>query len=356
MSDVESDGGQGFLSEVVASVPDSWRAKIARGVLQLLLGTEHGVALYSEGRRRLDHIESRSAVDRRLAEVVAEQAAQDPAIVERYKARLLSDLFQGQQNLEAVISGAVQHLPALPPPDSSENSDETVSNEPGQQGSSTQEPPPLDKDWAAAFTAYAEKASSEDLRDRLSRILAGEITRPGSFPRSAVRALIELEQSDLQAMQRILPYILGDAVHPDPKPDQKPTIAELLPLVDAGLVMESSASKHRFWGLADDRLDDAFVFILGTGHGLAIGMRPGGRIKHDMIPLTRAGQAVVELLGRGDERPILRNIAERADKTHVISIDIGARVGQSTIRVEERLYAEPSSIENTPNGFVGGDN
>ena len=48
--ETSDDGGQGFLSRVVASVPDSWHAKIRRSILQLLVGTDKGAAMYSEGR------------------------------------------------------------------------------------------------------------------------------------------------------------------------------------------------------------------------------------------------------------------------------------------------------------------
>lgn len=336
--ETSDEGGQGFVSQVVASVPDSWRAKIRKSILQLLVGTEKGAAMYSEGRRRLDHMDSRSLVEKRLAEVVAEQMANDPHIVERYKARLLNDLLEGQQNLEAVISGAVHHLPALPPPDAATPSQDAAAGDAEWQEAPIEEAAPLDTDWAAAFTAYAEKASSEGLRDRLSRILAGEITRPGAFPRAAVRALVELEQSDLQAMQVVLPFVLRDAIYPQEAPEKRPTIDELLPLVDAGLVMDPAANLHRFWGAEPNHPTDVTSLVEGAEYVLAVTVRPGGLMKHDMIPLTRAGQAVVKLLGRPDERPILRQIAAQAQKIEVKTIKLGRAVGPQTVRVEEHLY------------------
>ena len=52
----------------------------------------------------------------------------------------------------------------------------------------------LDADWLNYFDGYAEKASSENVRDLWARVLAGEIRRPGSFSRATLRLLAELDQ------------------------------------------------------------------------------------------------------------------------------------------------------------------
>ena len=52
----------------------------------------------------------------------------------------------------------------------------------------------VDADWLNNFAGYAEKASSEKVRDLWGRVLAGEIRRPGAFSLSTLRFLAEMDQ------------------------------------------------------------------------------------------------------------------------------------------------------------------
>ena len=52
----------------------------------------------------------------------------------------------------------------------------------------------VDPDWLNYFDGYAEKATSENVRDLWARVLAGEIRNPGSFCRATLRLLAELDQ------------------------------------------------------------------------------------------------------------------------------------------------------------------
>ena len=52
----------------------------------------------------------------------------------------------------------------------------------------------VDPDWLNYFGGYAEKASSEKVRDLWARVLAGEVRHPGSFSLMTLRLLAELDQ------------------------------------------------------------------------------------------------------------------------------------------------------------------
>lgn len=335
--------GDNLVTQVVQAVPEGWRAKIAKVVLQLMVGTEHGANMYSNVRERIDYIEGRSLINQRIAETVAEQVVKDPEVVERAKARYLYDILKKQENLEAVISGAVEYLPALPPPDRSPEPTADEQSGGAESDPIEDEPTPLNPDWAASFTAFAENASSVDLRQRLARILAGEMQTPGSYPRSTVRALVELERSDLEAMQVVLPLILKDAIFPQLQPERFPTIDQLLPLVDSGLILDANAGLHRYWQAAADSSADVDQSIIGAEWGQQIRMKPGTRFQFDIVPLTRTGMALVELLGRPDERIILRRLAEEIPKSGVTSIKLG-RIEGGFIRFSEQLFPAPAHI------------
>ena len=52
----------------------------------------------------------------------------------------------------------------------------------------------VDSDWLNYIDGYAEKASTEAVRDLWARVLAGEIRRPKSFSLMTLRILAELDQ------------------------------------------------------------------------------------------------------------------------------------------------------------------
>lgn len=63
------------------------------------------------------------------------------------------------------------------------------------------------EDFMRAFENIAEKASSEELQDLMSRILAGEIRKPGSISRAALSIANILDKNIIESMLFIKPYI-----------------------------------------------------------------------------------------------------------------------------------------------------
>ncbi|WP_164155458.1 DUF2806 domain-containing protein [Sandarakinorhabdus rubra] len=336
------ENGEGFVANITKHVPEGWRVKVAKMCLQLTLGAEAAASLYSDAREKLDHIEGRSLITRRLAEVVANQAVRDPVIVERAKARFLGDLARKQENLEAVISSAVELLPNLPM-SSPDQSNEAAVREATECRSDTlgeEAANPLNPDWASTFVSFAENASTDDLRQRLSSILAGEMRAPGTYPRSTLRSLAELDKADLLAMQAVSSFVLGREILIFNDEGRKPTIESLLPLVDSGLIADAKPGLSKAWRAADDK--PCIVVIGGNYWGLMASLKNVNQISFEVIPLTRTGVAVHDLVGKADERGLLIRIAEKIDKDNTISIHLARRDGDMFI-VTEQLY--PPSVD-----------
>jgi hypothetical protein len=104
---------------------------------------------------------------------------------------------------------------------------------------------PISDDWLNFFAAYAEKASSENLRQTFGHVLSGEIRKPGSFSFSTLRIVSELDAGSASLFQRIASRAFSmDATDPTPSAVLKPEdlrgqyLHEMLKLEALGLIQE----------------------------------------------------------------------------------------------------------------------
>lgn len=328
--------GSSWTNQVSNLAPTGWRLRLAKAAAQLIAGSEKGAIAYGEIRDRLDTIEGRSIISKGLADAVLQQAINDPDIMERAKARFLGGVLQKQENLEAVITQAAQNFLALPPPESNNNEFRTGEDEANipddNADDQSKDNSPLDEDWAATFSTLAENANSDQLRSRLSKILSGELRHPGTYSRSTVRRIAELEQADLVAMQNIMPQVFQDQILVFWKEKQRnPTISQILPLADAALVSESGSSLSRSWPEALE--DNEIAWFVGKQWAISVSLKKGQRLQIPMIPLTKTGIAVADLLGRHDEREILINLCESIPADTYNKIEIGRVISEKQVRL-----------------------
>lgn len=64
------------------------------------------------------------------------------------------------------------------------------------------------EDFMRVFEDLAEKVSSDDLKDLMARILAGEIRNPGSVSRRTLQVVAVLDQEIVRTLTEIRPYLL----------------------------------------------------------------------------------------------------------------------------------------------------
>jgi Protein of unknown function (DUF2806) len=111
--------------------------------------------------------------------------------------RFLREEYHKQDNRAAVAMHANEHLLALPPP-------ATATAQSGAEtGAQDADPPELDEDWINIFSGYAERASSERLRELWGRILAGEVRKPSSFAPTTLRVIAEMDAEIAREFQEV---------------------------------------------------------------------------------------------------------------------------------------------------------
>jgi hypothetical protein len=139
------------------------------------------------------------------------------------------DMVTRHQNRRAVVAHAVEELRQIPqaPADLRGTHDA------------------IGDDWLNFFSAYAEKASSENLRQTFGRMLCGEIQRPGSFSFSTLRIVSELDTGSAGLFQRMASRAFSmDAKDPTPSALLKPEglkgqfLHQMLKLQALGLIQE----------------------------------------------------------------------------------------------------------------------
>ena len=325
------------LSTIDVNAPSGWRLKLAKATAQLLVGTRAGAAVYADAREHLDEIEGRSAMNRQLYAIASQQILNDPEMIERAKARLIGGILQKQENLEAVVQQAEKRMQALPRPQSSSNIGELPNIEEMQKIGSVDEP--LESDWAATFADLAENANSDALRERLAKVLSGEVASKGAFPRATIRAIAELEQADLETLVSVLSFTIGTGIAADPS---IPKMA-LEALRDCGIVdFNPSFGVTLTWSGKPDS-PGAFA---GRDWAAIMEVREEKSVAVPWVPFTRLGKAVVNLLDDFHEGSALRNIIKSIDLSGINRITLGKYINNNdgTIKIANGEIVFPRPI------------
>ncbi|MBW6523450.1 DUF2806 domain-containing protein [Sphingomonas sp. RHCKR47] len=311
----ESGGALALIDQVG---PERWRQKLGRIAFQIIAGSDAGVEVYAKARARLDEVEAQSTVSKMVAEAVGRKAISDPLVMERARSRYLAEALRGQENIEGVFKASLSHL--------------DTTSEPADENSEAG----LDQEWADTLSREAELASSEQLRDRLGRVLAGEIKQRGTFPRSVIRTIAELEQADIQAMANLQSFVLDDFLYTFSDKTDRPAMADMLTACGVGLISDPGA------GLTATKTirDDGTTYYIGARKSLLVRGPPAGKLTLSGLQVTRSGAAVLNLLTAIDERPLLRRIAAAlaGSLTSTSIVELKSNAGEIIVTHEEPTF------------------
>ncbi|CAG0937070.1 hypothetical protein TFLX_05976 [Thermoflexales bacterium] len=94
-----------------------------------------------------------------------------------------------QRNIDAIVDKAIDQLPA------------SVSNK------------PVDEDWMVQFFNYAQDVGNEEMQQLWAKLLAGEVSNPGSYSLRTLQAVRLLQPSDAAIFQKFASYIWDGNMH-----------------------------------------------------------------------------------------------------------------------------------------------
>jgi hypothetical protein len=194
--------------------------------------------------RRRAKSEGEQKIIAAVAARAVEMIGRDDEFAARMLASQFGDMASKQLNKDAVVSAALEDLNSNPP----------------SPAETSQGPEQLAPDFMDRFQTYAEGASTDDLRDRWGRVLAGEIRKPGTFSRKVLRAVDELEPETAALFERICHHGQGTRIFKCLL-EKDLTFAEKVALVSAGLLVDPGVAGH----IAPfTRVNDTIVLAFNT--------------------------------------------------------------------------------------------
>lgn len=267
--------------------------------------------------------DSRRLVETAIAEKAASLASSDPLVVEQAMHSLLRKEYRRSGNRASVAMGAIELLK-----DTQSDSDSTTTDDAW-----------VDEDWLNVFERFVEDASTERMQQLWSRVLAGEIRRPGTFSLRTLRFLSEFEQSDALIFAQFCKSAVNDIA---PKklvlPESVKDIRHLMQLEAAGLITGATGN-----GIQSTFSFDANGYAFWAEGRLALIFRgePNASIAIEAIGLTPLGKELMSLLPDRDVQSTMRNVAFSIKSAQTKAAFIGHLISDSQTSLIEQLWLDP---------------
>ncbi len=218
-----------------------------------------------------------------LAKKAAENAIADPLLVDRALDRWSNALLRTQSNREAVALKTLEYLEIDPP-------DATTAGP--------------SEDWMNVFEEYAQRASSETLRQHWAHILAGEIRKPGSFSRMTLQFMSIMDQQLATLVEAACGSImLGRYI---------PQIGNLSggELYERLLVLETLGFVTCGSSLTTAYTQEGRLLFPFKRKALMLEGAPGAEVSVTCAILTLVGREVLTFIAYQDDEALIRNIGE----------------------------------------------
>jgi len=248
-----SDHGEHSLPEIIKDVilsvdgiplPAVVKKSLWKSLARLITGAVDVPVAWLDSKVKLiqANTAARTTLIKKAGDAAAEKFALDPALVNRSIDYFGRTMLKEQSNRETVVQQTVLE----------------IKNDPPKEDAAGE----ISEDWLTAFGKIAEQKSDKDIQLFLSKILAGEIRRPGTFSLRTINLIAMLDQSTAQLFQQFcdlslsIPYLLGDFSFVITEPIGSPGENALAPfslsynnlskLHDAGLIQGDFSAHRKF--------------------------------------------------------------------------------------------------------------
>ena len=214
-------------------------------------------------------------------------------LARRAAARTKYQLIQEQLNMESVVWKAYQTLEGAP----------VVTNE------------PQDQDWITRYFGIVRDISTEEMQNIWSKILAGEITNPGSFSMRTLETIRNMSKKEATTFQKIVPFLIdggGDffvtskaTIHDK----YGVTYEDMMLLDECGLILSNGTVSMTISVDADSTIAHNGEYCL-----LAKGITKKTDITFGVYSLTTPGRELLQIIERVPNKEYFLDFAEHVFK------------------------------------------
>lgn len=195
-----------------------------------------------------------------------------------------------QANIENIISQAANELQGA--------NDGTVSDD------------PIDDDWITRFFGITKDISSAEMQFIWSKILAGEIKKPGSFSLRTLEVIRNLSQREATAFKKIIPFVvnnyflLRDLNYKEKYNIQPP---DFLMLDACGLITLTNDTVYspEVTNEQSSYIENDFYIIIAQSPTAQEAVLPSY-----IYPLTTVGQELYSILDHPDNEDVIKDMAK----------------------------------------------
>ena len=173
-----ADGDAAAIALVSTALGIPIPATIAKNVLQgmgaLIAGSFDVGKAWLEGKASdlRAETQARAALTARAVEIAAEKIGEDPELAARATMNLGHRLLRQQKTREKIVREALEDLKHNPPTSDAQG--------------------PVDPDWFDLFARHSETKTNVDVEAYFSKVLSGEMRKPGSFAPETIEVLSRL--------------------------------------------------------------------------------------------------------------------------------------------------------------------
>lgn len=203
---------------------------------------------------------------------VREDRFYDKELLQRAAERFGKQFIEGQENIEKIVDHAAQNI-------SQECSSEN-----------------LDREWIRRFFSYAEDISNIEFQNLWGKILAGEVTKPGSYSLGLLEVLRKIDKKDAEKFQKLCKIAPNDGYIVLLQGGIENTLScaglnfgDILDLIALGLV------NSKIDGLGIKRNSEAILLKFGKKRLIIKGKELAEKTMASIL-LTRAGIELMNLI------------------------------------------------------------
>lgn len=254
-----------------------------------------------------DKTDAKSLMIRKISEAAAKRASEDPEIIEQAIAQWLPGELRKQENKQKVAELAFQGILEF---DATQyQSNDSI----------------IEDDWLNAFERFSEDASSENMRTLWGKVLSGEIVNPGSFSKTTLRFISELDQRTALDFENVAKYaIAGQAMG---VPDDNPAIFNSMLHLDSVGILSGVGGLVQWQGRSNE---NGQFGVHGERFGLIGLTEPNTEVTIDSAPYTVTGRQLLKIVPNPDEEQCVISLSEKLKEPTGFSRTIikGAALGR----------------------------